>query len=103
MARGDEGGGRGKGGGRDGPEAERRRLAHRLARIEGQVASLRRQLEAAPVDEAFLIQLAAVRGALSQSAVVALEGWIAGALEGEGSNVTREHLAQALRALVRQS
>lgn len=51
----------------------RRALIHRLARIEGHVRGIRRQVEIRACADEILLQVAAVRGALSRFAAVLVE------------------------------
>ena len=97
---------RGQGARAESVEAEeRRRLVHRLSRIEGQVAALRDRIEAGPVTGDLLVQVAAVRGALAQFTARALEQYLVQRAPGGGSATARggDELARVLRSLLRQS
>jgi DNA-binding FrmR family transcriptional regulator len=54
-------------------EASKRALVNRLSRLEGHVAAIKRMVEEARCADEILVQIAATRAALTQTAVVLLE------------------------------
>ncbi len=89
----------------DSPQACRRKLDHRLARIEGHVRAVRRMVaERRPAGEV-LLQVAAVRGALNGIASRVLEAELAAVARGSPHGRSAERLsriAKSLRSLLRQ-
>lgn len=82
-------------------------LLHRLARIEGHVHGVRRMLEERKSCDELLVQLAAVRAALTQVACRLLEGHMETCVavaveEGEG-DVALQSLRKALGTLLKSS
>jgi DNA-binding FrmR family transcriptional regulator len=55
------------------PQPARQALSHRLNRIEGQIGALKKMIEKGECADDILIQIAAVKGAVTQVAVKILE------------------------------
>ena len=86
-------------------EASKRALVNRLSRLEGHVAAIKRMVEEARCADEILIQVAAARAALTQTAVVLLEqhmsACVTTCMEGSEDEIVKR-VSKAVGLVLRQ-
>ncbi len=91
------------------PEPVRKRLIHRLRRVRGQIRAIERQIARGECADDLLIQIAAVRGALTQFAVKILENYLVHCAQtcmradGSTDEEVLQRIARALALILKQS
>ncbi|GBC85474.1 Copper-sensing transcriptional repressor CsoR [bacterium HR11] len=90
------------------PKPVRRRLIHRIHRIQGQLEAIRREIARGQCADDLLIQVAAVWGAVKQLAAKILENHLVDCArtcmrEGRTDEEVLERIARALSVILRQS
>ncbi len=90
------------------PKPVRRRLIHRIHRIQGQLEAIRREVARGQCADDLLIQVAAVWGAVKQLAVKILENHLMDCArlcmrEGRTDEEVLDRIARALSVVLRQS
>jgi len=90
------------------PKPVRRRLIHRIHRIQGQLEAIRREIARGQCADDLLIQVAAVWGAVKQLAAKILENHLIDCArtcmrEGRTDEEVLERIARALSVVLRQS
>ena len=80
-------------------QENRRKLAARVRRINGQLASLERAIEGDTECGAVLQQLAAVRGAVNGLILQVMEGHLRSHVAGRGSSKRQDELLPVLAVL----
>jgi len=90
------------------PKPVRRRLIHRIHRIQGQLEAIRREIARGQCADDLLIQVAAVWGAIKQLAAKILENHLIDCArtcmrEGRTDEEVFERITRALSVILRQS
>jgi|FaiFalFF_MnMetaG_3_1042247.scaffolds.fasta_scaffold01859_7 DNA-binding FrmR family transcriptional regulator len=90
------------------PKPVRRRLIHRIHRIQGQLEAIRREIARGQCADDLLIQVAAVWGAVKQLAAKILENHLIDCArtcmrEGRTDEEVLERITRALSVVLRQS
>lgn len=90
------------------PEASRKALCNRLSRIEGQIAAIKRRIVEGECADDLLIQVAAVKGAVTQVAAKILEDHLVDCTNSCMRNKTSldgvtRRVARALSFVLRQT
>lgn len=85
----------------------RRAIRNRLSRIEGQIGALKRAVGSGEATEGLLIQVAAVRGAMTKVAVEILQGHLIDCARasagGRRAGTLEERITKALGTILKQS